>query len=127
MKEAITSYGGVRVAAMDSIDETLEMTQKIPGISKLNNFAFETKTCTTVRTWQAYRIGKGKLITVDKPDKDAKFKWLSSTFTEGEFKSDCPEKSSKIKNIRPYKLRCFENIVFCFIRMGGSCEFVFAV
>ena len=72
MKEAITSYGGVqgvRVAAMESIDETLEMTQKIPGISKLNNFAFETKTCSTVRTWRAYRIGKGKLVTVDKPNK----------------------------------------------------------
>lgn len=71
MKEAINSYGGVqgvRVAAMESIDEILEMTQKIPGISKLNNFAFETKTCTSVRTWRAYGIGKGKLIAVEKPN-----------------------------------------------------------
>lgn len=70
LKEAITSYGGVqgvKVAAMENIDETLEMPQKIPGISKLNNFAFETNT--SLRTWQAYKIGKGKLIAVNKPSK----------------------------------------------------------
>ena len=72
LKEAITSYGGVqgvRVAAMESIDETLEMPQKIPGISKINNFAFEKITFDSVRTWRAYEIGKGKLIAVDKPNK----------------------------------------------------------
>ncbi len=72
LKEAIASYGGVqgvRVAAMESIDETLEMPQKIPGISTFNSFAFEKITFDSVRTWRAYEIGKGKLIAVDKPNK----------------------------------------------------------
>ena len=64
MKEAINSYDGVqgvRVAAMESIDETLEMTQKIPGISKLNNFAFETKTCTSVRTCANLSLSRSQI------------------------------------------------------------------
>lgn len=69
LKEAIASHGGVqgvRVAAMERINETLENTQKIPGISKLNNFAFDKN---SVKAWRAYGIGKGKVIKIEKPDK----------------------------------------------------------
>ena len=58
LKEAISSYGGVqgvRVAAMERINETLENTQKIPGISKLNNFAFDQN---SVKAWRVYGIGE---------------------------------------------------------------------
>lgn len=69
LKEGIASHGGVqgvRVAAMERINETLENTQKIPGISKLNNFAFDKN---SVKAWRAYGIGKGKVIKIEKPEK----------------------------------------------------------
>lgn len=79
LKEAITSHGGVqgvRVAAMQSINENQGMPQKIQGISKLNNFKFEETH--KVRTWRAYGIGKGQLTALDKPDKGKPFSQLSS-------------------------------------------------
>lgn len=66
LKEAITSYGGVqgvRVSAMERINEALENTQKIPGISKLNNFAFDKN---SLKAWRAYGIGEGKVIQIEK-------------------------------------------------------------
>lgn len=72
LKEAISSYGGVegvRVAAMESINETpLEITQKIPGISKLNNFAFHNN-CKSVKTYRAYGIGNGNVISIESSNK----------------------------------------------------------
>lgn len=62
MKKAIESHGGLkgcRVAVVE-MDSTKELNQanKIPGISLLYNFQFEDK---GIRTWKAYKIGKGKL------------------------------------------------------------------
>ena len=68
LKEAITSYGGVqgvRVSAMERINETLENTQKIPGISKFNNFEFDKN---SVKVWRAYGIGEGKVVQIEKPE-----------------------------------------------------------
>ena len=65
MKEALLSYGGVkgvRVAILSSINETAEL-QKIPGISKLNNFQFIDR---SLLAWRAYGIGQGKSIAVEK-------------------------------------------------------------
>lgn len=69
LNKAITSYGGVegvRVATMDSIDETLDIQLKIPGISKLNSFEFDGNSTTT---WRAYAIGNGKVINLENSDK----------------------------------------------------------
>ena len=59
MKEALLSYGGVkgvRVAILSSINETAEL-QKIPGISKLDNFQFIDR---SLLAWRAYGIEKQK-------------------------------------------------------------------
>ena len=65
MRCARLSHGGVeavRVAVPPSLNETAEL-QKIPGISKLNNFQY---TNGSPQAWCAYGIGQGKNIAVDK-------------------------------------------------------------
>ena len=65
MRDALLSHGeveGVRVAVLQSLNETTEL-QKIPGISKLNNFQY---TNGTLEAWRAYGIGQGKNIMMDK-------------------------------------------------------------
>ena len=65
MQSAMLSHGGVegvRVAVLQSLNETAEL-QKIPGISKLNNFQY---TNGSLQAWRAYGIGQGKNIAVDK-------------------------------------------------------------
>ena len=65
MKEALLSHGGIhgcRVAVLPILCETLQQ-QKIPGISKLNNFEFSDG---KLVAWRAYSIGSGKRIVVDK-------------------------------------------------------------
>ena len=64
MKRAIESYGGLRgcrvaVVEVDSAKD-LHDNNKIPEISLLYNFKFEEK---GIRTWKAYNIGKGNLMT----------------------------------------------------------------
>ena len=65
MKEALLSHGGIhgcRVAVLLILCETLQQ-QKIPGITKLNNFEFSDG---KLVAWRAYSIGSGKRIVVDK-------------------------------------------------------------
>ena len=64
MKTALESYGGVKGcrAAVVKVDVRREKafgTNKIPGISLLNNFAFEPN---GIRAWRGYGIGPGKLL-----------------------------------------------------------------
>jgi hypothetical protein len=69
LKEAITSYGGVqgvRVTAMESVKESLENPQKIPRISKLNNFQFDKN---AMKAWRSYSIGKGKEMKIEETGK----------------------------------------------------------
>ena len=67
MEKAILSHGGlpgIRVAVLDCLGET-EVTgpqQKIPGISKLNNFRFSPG---GVKVWQAFDIGPRKDIRLE--------------------------------------------------------------
>ena len=64
MKEALLSLGGiagVRVAVIPCIEEPSVLEQKIPGINKLNNFAF---TDDGVVAYRAYSIGRGKSISL---------------------------------------------------------------
>ena len=66
MKEALESHGGVRgsrvaVAAVNLANET-GGTNKIKGISKLNNFEFTEE---GIRIWSAYQIGLGKLVSYE--------------------------------------------------------------
>ena len=66
MKEALESHGGVRgsrvaVAAVNLANET-GGTNKIKGISKLNNFEFTEE---GIRIWSAYKIGPGKLVSYE--------------------------------------------------------------
>ena len=66
MKEALESHGGVRgsrvaVAAVNLANET-GGTNKIKGISKLNNFEFTEE---GIRSWSAYQIGPGKLVSCE--------------------------------------------------------------
>ena len=61
MRDALLSHGGVegvRVAVLQSLNETTEL-QKIPGISKLNNFQY---TDGNLQALRAYGIGQGKNI-----------------------------------------------------------------
>ena len=66
-KDALLSHGGiegVRVVAVDTIDDSMvDDARKIPGISKLHNFEFNSESITA---WRAYDIGKGKNITLEK-------------------------------------------------------------
>lgn len=63
MKNALESHGGVKGCrvAVAEVDTSLETGKdnKIPGISFLNDFAFEE---TGIRTWKAYGVGKGRLL-----------------------------------------------------------------
>ena len=65
MKEALLSHGGiagVRVAVIQSLEDTLVLEQrKIPGINKLNNFTY---TEDGVLAHRGYSIGEGKNITI---------------------------------------------------------------
>lgn len=67
MKNALLSYGGiegVRVAVIPCIDDSsITRLQKIPGISKLNNFEFKGG---KIVAWRAYGVGKGKKINKGK-------------------------------------------------------------
>ena len=66
LKDALLSHGGidgVRVVAMEAIEDLLEDSRKIPTISKLNNFAFHGDSITA---WRAYDVGKGKEIVLEK-------------------------------------------------------------
>ena len=53
----------MRVVAMETIEDLVEDSRKIPTISKLNNFAFHDDSITT---WRAYDVGKGKEIVLEK-------------------------------------------------------------
>jgi hypothetical protein len=44
---------------------TRECTEKIPAISKMNNYKFMLADKTKV--WRAYKVGKGKIINTAKP------------------------------------------------------------
>lgn len=62
MREALLSSGGingVRVTALEVLPEFPEDKQKIPGITKLNNFEF---TGNNITAWRAYGIGQGKKV-----------------------------------------------------------------
>ena len=64
MKRAIESHGGLRecriaVVEVDSAKD-LHDNNKIPKVSLLYNFKFKEK---GIRTWKAYNIGKGSLLT----------------------------------------------------------------
>ena len=64
MKESLESHGGITgcraaVAKINTANETGE-TNKLKGISKLNNFEF---TEAGIRVWCAYQIGPGSLVT----------------------------------------------------------------
>ena len=70
MEKAVLSHGGlpgIRVASLDFLGEHENpgLRQKIPGISKLNNFKF----CDGgVQVWQAYDIGPGKNLRLEGTD-----------------------------------------------------------
>ena len=66
MKEALESHGGITgcraaVAEVNTANET-GGTNKLKGISKLNNFEF---TEAGIRVWCAYQIGPGSLMTYE--------------------------------------------------------------
>ena len=66
LKDALLSHGGidgVRVVAMETIEDLVEDSRKILTISKLNNFAFYDDSITA---WRAYDVGKGKEIVLEK-------------------------------------------------------------
>ena len=66
LKDALLSHGGiegVRVVSMETIEDLVEDSRKIPAISKLNNFAFDGD---NIRAWRAYGIGEGKEIVLEK-------------------------------------------------------------
>ncbi|KAK3717710.1 hypothetical protein QZH41_009788 [Actinostola sp. cb2023] len=69
LEAALLSHGsieGIRVVSMESIQDAVigEYKQKIPNISKLNNFEFNPG---YVKVWRAYDIGSGKVIKTEKP------------------------------------------------------------
>ena len=60
-KKALTSHGGVPGARVSLIQGSFSdnLTVKLPGISKLNNFEFQEE---GVRVWRAYSVAEGKLF-----------------------------------------------------------------
>ena len=48
---------------METIEDLVEDSRKIPTISKVNNFAFHSDSITA---WRAYDVGKGKEIVLEK-------------------------------------------------------------
>ncbi|XP_078372779.1 uncharacterized protein LOC144656433 [Oculina patagonica] len=84
MKEALLSHGGiagVRVAVIPCIEEPSVLEQKIPGINKLNNFAF---TDDGLLVYRAYGIGPGKSLSLH-TDSGAVTS-ISTPFSAGDFK-----------------------------------------
>lgn len=66
LEEALLSHGGVngvRVVSLQSIENSHETEQKIPNITKLNNFEFVA--VEKVKVWRAYNIGSGKVTKVE--------------------------------------------------------------
>ena len=66
MKEALESHGGIRgyraaVAAINVANDT-GGTNKIKGISKINNFEFLED---GIHVWCAYQIGPGRLVSYE--------------------------------------------------------------
>lgn len=64
LEKALLSSGGVkgvRVVSMECIENTREVSQKIPGISKLNNFQFLPSG--KIKVWRSFNVGKGKEIS----------------------------------------------------------------
>jgi hypothetical protein len=62
MKNALLSHSGiagVRVVAVDKLDEVNLVNDKIPGISTLNNYKYIDK---KLIAWRAYGIGRGKVV-----------------------------------------------------------------
>lgn len=64
MMNALKSHGGVKgcraaVVQVDVSTENTSSTNKIPGISLLNNFAFVKN---GIRVWHAYNTGLGKVL-----------------------------------------------------------------
>ena len=64
-KNALESHGGVKgcrvaIVQVDVSAENNSSTNKIPGISLLNNFAFVKN---GLRVWRAYNSGLGKVLT----------------------------------------------------------------
>ena len=108
MKEALESHGGVRgsrvaVAAVNLANET-GGTNKIKGISKLNNFEFREE---GIRSWSAYQVGPGKLVSCEgmKPQGKTGLKLLQPF-------GAIPQ-AQGIFNTRPtYKERSAKNQVF---------------
>ncbi|XP_031562195.1 uncharacterized protein LOC116297995 [Actinia tenebrosa] len=100
LESAILSNGGVkgvRVVSLQSIANSQETTQKIPNISKLNKFEFLSGE--KIKVWRAYGIGTGKVIRIEKPSTtEANHKWLSSSFSPGEFKYFTPQTTRKTQS-----------------------------
>ncbi|CAB4002468.1 Retrovirus-related Pol poly from transposon 412 [Paramuricea clavata] len=88
LKEAIVSHGGInglRVVSMESIGNTRECTEKIPSISKMNNY--KVMSIDKIKVWRAYKLGKGKVIKTAKPPVDSNYNLLESTFSSAGFKT----------------------------------------
>ena len=67
LKEALMSHGGIEgvwVFAMNDVNEISLVEEKIPSISKLNNFAFHA--ADSITAWCAYGLGNGKEIPLAK-------------------------------------------------------------
>ena len=67
LKDALMSHGGiegVRVVAMNAVNDICLVEEKIPSISKLNNFAFNA--ADSITAWRDYGIGDGKEIPLAK-------------------------------------------------------------
>ena len=75
LKDALLSQGGidgVRVVSLETIEDLVEDSRKIPNISKLNNFAFHGDSITA---WRAYGVGMGKEIVLEKTSSGNCCKW----------------------------------------------------
>ncbi|XP_031565545.1 uncharacterized protein LOC116300759 [Actinia tenebrosa] len=77
LESALLSNGGVkgvRVVSLQSIANSQETTQKIPSISKLNNFEFVSGE--KIKVWRAYGIGTGKVLRIEKSSTTGEFKYF---------------------------------------------------
>ena len=66
LKDALLSHrgiDGVWVVSMETIEDLVEDSRKIPNISKLNNFAFHSDSITA---WRTNGVGIGKEIVLEK-------------------------------------------------------------
>ena len=71
-KDAMLSFGGVRgvrVALFNSAESSQQLssdsTDKLEGVSTLNNFSYDGTD--TIKAWKAYGVGEGKPFTLSKP------------------------------------------------------------